>query len=503
MRRKLVRSTSTFLAACLVPALGVGLGMGLSSVAFADDPPDVPETPTPEGLDEAEWELETDPLIHLGQPVNTCGWPTAVAVTGGGSLCTGTLIDPQLVVYAAHCGGGGKKIKFGESSATAAKTITPEFCSTFAGYSSQRNDWAFCKLYEPIDLPTTPAVFGCENSALQANAEIAIVGFGGNTPQGGSGTKRWAMTRINGVNFQQNIVGLGGGQNPSVCPGDSGGPAMIQYPDGSWHAFGIASTVTGGCGGSGTHSLISGAIPWIETESGLDVTPCFDQDGTWNPTPKCQNFYAGPESADGTGTWTDWCPGTPAIGSSDTCGDPFDAIPDTDPPTVVITAPNDGDEIDPGDKITVSIDAQDVGWGIREVGIVINGEVQDIVDTEPPYEFNNVSFPEGQYTIVATATDWADQTAESEPVGIGVGDDPPPLPEDDTGEGEEGEGEEAGDEGLDTSSEDSGTGGETTGGLDDTSEGCNCNAPGDRPSGLAWSVLCLAGLAGWSRRRNR
>lgn len=486
----------------LASSLGLGLGLGICTTALADDPP----PPIPEGMDDVEWELETDPLIHLGQEVNTCGWPTAVAVTGGGSLCTGTLIDPQLVVYAAHCGGSGKKIKFGETSAVAAKTITPEFCMTFPGYSSQRNDWAFCKLYEPIDLPVTPAVFGCENSVLQANAEIAIVGFGANTGQGGAGTKRWSLTRINGVNIQQNIVSLGGGANASVCPGDSGGPALIQYPDGSWHAFGIASTVTGGCGGSGTHSLISGAIPWIETESGMDVTPCHDQDGTWNPTPECQGFYAGEASPNGTGIWTDWCSGTPAVGSSDTCGDPFDAVPDNEPPTVEITAPADGTAIDPGDKITVSIDAQDVGWGVREVGIIINGEVQDIVDTEPPYEFKNVSFPEGQYTIVATATDWADFTTESAPVGVGVGDDPPPPPDDDEG-GDEGTGEAGedggnGSESAEGSGEDSGTGGETAG-IDDGGEGCSCSTPGEGRSGLAWSVLCLAGLAGWTRRRNR
>ena len=64
----------------------------------------------------------------------------------------------------------------------------------------------------------------------------------------------------------------------------------VQYDDGTWHVFGIASTVNGGCSGLGTHALLPRAAAWIEEESGLDVTPCFTLNGQWDPDYRCGHF---------------------------------------------------------------------------------------------------------------------------------------------------------------------------------------------------------------------
>ena len=73
---------------------------------------------------------DQDPLIANGSPVAQCAWPTAVAVTSGGGLCTGTLIHPELVVYAAHCGAGNKTIRFGENAFSGGRTAATAFCRT-------------------------------------------------------------------------------------------------------------------------------------------------------------------------------------------------------------------------------------------------------------------------------------------------------------------------------------------------------------------------------------
>src|SRR5690554_1905764 len=127
--------------------------------------------------------LDQDPLIANGSSVAQCAWPTAVAVTSGGGLCTGTLIHPQLVVYAAHCGGGNKTIRFGENAFSGGRTEAVAFCMTnpdYAGVSDQGHDWAFCRLQNPVtDLPITPPVAGpCENTIIKINQEVAVVGFG-------------------------------------------------------------------------------------------------------------------------------------------------------------------------------------------------------------------------------------------------------------------------------------------------------------------------------------
>jgi hypothetical protein len=462
----------------------VALGVPLSARA-GDPPPDV-VTPPPDASG-----------IIGGQDAIACAWPTTVAVQGGSSLCTGTLVHPQVVVYAAHCGDQADKIRFGEEVSPPSKTQSVDFCMTYPSYggtSDQAHDWAFCKLSAPVDMAVTPVIYGCETSALTSGMQVAIAGFGSNTANDtGAGTKRWAMTHVNQVGGGTLSIGGGG---TGVCPGDSGGPAFVEYADGTWHAVGIASTVSGGCGGVGTHSRMDGAVPWVEENSGVDITPCHDVDGTWNPTPQCQGFQAG-EAGQGYGAWSYWCDETPVGESSDTCGDPFDAIPDEDPPTVAITSPQDGETYDSPPTIDIQIDADDGGgWGVKQVELEINGEVQPIVDSAEPWQFSGVTFPEGQYVLVALATDWGDNVARSDGVGVGVGQDAPdPGDPGDGGTGDDGGTGSGGGDGGDDGGYPPGVPG--AGGSDDR-KGCGCAAGGGAPAGFVLLLLALG-----SRTRSR
>ncbi len=374
--------------------------------------------------------------IHGGSPNGTCAWPTAVAVTGGNSLCTGTLIHPRVVMFAAHCGGGDKTILFGEDIGSPPKSAKSELCMTnpdYSGVNDQEHDWAFCRLGQAItELPITPVVFGCETEIVYPGQIAAVTGFGITVQNGNSGVKHWGLTPVRDV--FGGSVDVGGGNEPGICPGDSGGPAFVKYPDGSWHTFGIASTLTGQCGGVGTHSLAWNAVPWIEEQSGIDVTPCHDIDGTWNPTYQCAGFYAG-EPGVGVGEWLQWCPGTPKNGSSATCGAAFDAKPDDTPPTVAITVPMSAEYPDQ-DSLTTPIEvaADDGdGWGVVVVSLKINGAIQPLVDDTAPYAFANVKFPKGSYELIAVAEDAAGLISESEPVTLHIGVVPSATTGDETG----------------------------------------------------------------------
>ena len=388
-------------------------------------------TPARAGAPTALTSSTSEPSAIIGGDETTpCAWPTAVAVTGNNALCTGTLVHPQVVMYAAHCGGGSKKILFGETTSAAKKTIGADKCVTnpaYGGVNDQANDWAFCLLNETIsDLPITPVVYGCEQEIVYSGQQAAITGFGITAPDGTSGVKNWALTPIRQV--FSGSADVGGLDSPGICPGDSGGPAFVRYPDGSWHAFGIASTVTGQCGGVGTHSLAWNAVPWIEQESGIDITPCHDVDGTWNPSHRCTGFYAG-EPGVGVGAWLQWCPETPRNPSSKTCGAAFDADPDDTPPTVKITTPVSSDLLAEDTFTTaIEVDADDGdGWGVAFVRIKINGQEQPVVDDQAPFAFATVKFPKGNYELIAIAEDAAGLISESEPVLLNIGVEP--LPE--------------------------------------------------------------------------
>jgi hypothetical protein len=257
----------------------------------------------------------SQPIVG-GQTATTCQWPTTVLLSG----CTGTLVHPQIITTAAHCGTNHRMATFGETNGSPARRVAIESCKVFQGENGpDATDFAFCKLRTPVtDVPIIPPLMGCEVDALKVGTKVIVAGFGDNNDRnGGFGTKRWVETTVNRLD-----TGRGaqiGGMGKAPCYGDSGGPAFVQLADGSWRAFGIDSAgLADSCDAGDIMAMIWKAVPWIEKESGIDITPCHDADGKWNPGPDCHGFAMDPL---GTGrSWANGCaepmPSPPAA----TCG---------------------------------------------------------------------------------------------------------------------------------------------------------------------------------------
>ncbi len=356
---------------------------------------------------------EPVPVIG-GSVAQTCQWPATVRLGG----CSGTLVHPEIVVYAAHCG-SPNSVRFGVTGND--RTVATQYCAAAPEYPEVGYDYAYCRLAQPVDdVPFVPILMGCEHDELEIGRYVSLVGFGV-TSNGGSGfgTKRWIEGTIAGFPADGRLIGIFY-DDPStgVCNGDSGGSAYIQLEDGSWRLFAITSTVPGSCGGSSQHVPASAAVAWIERHAGIDISPCHDADGTWNPSPGCTGFPLAPNDGDGL-SWQTGCGPGPVSGPSQTCGPADGEPPDVEAPTIVIVTPTSGAVDGPLHTASIEVAAED-DWGVRDVTISIDGVDQATLET-PPFVLPVVDFPNGTWEIGARARDWSGNVGDAEPVILQVG----------------------------------------------------------------------------------
>jgi hypothetical protein len=295
-----------------------------------------------------------EPLpIVGGDDVGVCEWPSTVAfVLFGAQYCSATLVHPELVIAAAHCihpasgWGEPEAIAFGEDFSTPARTVAQVECQMHPMYdpnaelNSPEDAWdlAWCRLEEPVtDVAVTPILAGCETDQAGPGTTAHIVGFGALTIDdggniAGNGIKRHTVQSIEAIDDAGQYYLVGDGTS-SACSGDSGGSAYVQLADGSWRALGALARNHPDAPVDPPYCqygvVLTGAtieLPWLESSSGLDLTPCFDDDGAWDPTAECDAFPLDPIAA---ASWDDGCAAQPVSDLGAACGPAFDGGEDT------------------------------------------------------------------------------------------------------------------------------------------------------------------------------
>lgn len=377
---------------------------------------------------------DVEPLrVVGGKPVKSCQWPTTMLLDTGRFTCTGTLVHPKIFITAAHClkgntftvySGDGNK---GENKKTLIER-KPEYCRKHPKFSGTRNtpklDFAYCKLREPVkDIAPMPIMMGCEVDYLKSNSDLDVVvaGYGYIKPGDRSriGTKYEVDTKFLGISQGLAKVGVKG---KGPLQGDSGGPVFIKLPedkfnkDAGWRVFGITSTSrgSGAPDGQALYGMVHTFVEYLEKDSGIDVTPCTDADGTWNPTKDCKGAVLDPYEA--SGDWVKGCePGKPG-GFISSCGDPFagsEEPEDSTPPEVTISSPQDGEVFAPDtDEIIVKVSVKDKS-DIETVKLSVNKKSQKVLK-DKPYTWSLESLKVGTYALVATAVDAAGNEGQSE-----------------------------------------------------------------------------------------
>jgi V8-like Glu-specific endopeptidase len=345
----------------------------------------------------------------------------AVVSLGG---CSGTLVHPALVVYAAHCGTAMSVVHFGSHAETPERVANVDRCRTFPGAKlGDGSDLAYCVLAEPVlDVEPERIMSGCELGDLTIGKRATIVGFGVDRDGGTYGEKRHATSRIDTIGDELTLRSGGA----DTCRGDSGGPVFVTRvePDGTPARRLVGVTSAGSeaeCGqGVGHYVNVTAKLDWLESSSQLDLSPCFDE-GAWSPTPVCKRTTP-PAPADGDEPpQENGEPSTPALLAS--CGNAFDATPDEVPPVVAWTAPSSTPVryVLPVDatftEFELAVEAIDVGWGIERVSFTLLDEQKQVVfardDEVAPYGFSTFRLPPGTFTLEASALDFAGNAASS------------------------------------------------------------------------------------------
>lgn len=253
----------------------------------------------------------TAPRIVGGTPSQECGWPSTLGVGN----CTGTLVHPRLVVYAAHCGSKMSKVLFGPSTKTPARSVATSKCEIYPNGGVIGDDVAYCLLEEAVtDIPVIPPAMGNDTVHIEQGQTVWAVGYGFYNEDREYGLKHEVDLSITGFMSPEQKILLAGGGGKDACQGDSGGPLFMELPEGrGFRLIGVTSFGFEGeagsqglpCGYGGGWAVLHHYIPWLESQSGLDITPCHDAHGNPDPDKRCGAAPLNPSAA--SGEWPNDC----------------------------------------------------------------------------------------------------------------------------------------------------------------------------------------------------
>ncbi len=243
-----------------------------------------------------------------GAPASPGRWPDAAALytLDGAFGCTGTLIAPDLVLTAGHCGFGMSYVVVGTDDQRDPDTGETVAIVESIPYPSHTTTFDVAVLVLETEVNSvTPRTLALDCVAVDHvldGGEVAIVGYGATDEWATEWTQLLmeAWTTIRDADCSDLAAGcnsavspggelVAGGDGIDSCQGDSGGPLYVQTPVGDFLAGSTsraALPLTTPCGGGGIYVRADAIAPWIEEVTGRIL-----------PRPECEGWNYAPHPA--------------------------------------------------------------------------------------------------------------------------------------------------------------------------------------------------------------
>lgn len=191
--------------------------------------------------------------------------------------CGGTLIGPDIVLGAAHCGNfNGEIVNIGGGTS---RRIVQQQNHPNYNDDTRNNDFALYRLASLVGIPNTgtSVVVNTAGSIPSAGTDLTTMGFG-LTSEDGQDSNVLLMVEVPFVTNAQCLDAYGNEFVPSTmlcageggkdsCHGDSGGPIVIEKNGNNHVLVGVVSWGEG-CADPdfpGVYARVSSAVGWIES----------------------------------------------------------------------------------------------------------------------------------------------------------------------------------------------------------------------------------------------